>query len=311
VDRFTSLIVFTKVASSRSFAEAARQLRLSPAAVSKHVQGVEEWVGARLLNRTTRHVSLTEAGASFYARSQRLIEDLEEARTSASQASPSGTLRISAPVSFGVRHLGPILAKYMSAHPKVSIDLVLDDRWVDLVEEGFDVAIRIGQLADSSLVARRLAPSREVICASPTYLARRGEPRSPQELNAHDCLDYALRSTGALWRLTGPRGEQTVRITPRMTATSGELLRQSALAGAGIILCPTFLVGDDLKAGTLREILPRYHPVDRNMYAVYPSRRQLSAKVRSFVEHLATQISPEPEWDSWRARKPKRRSSSG
>ncbi|MBX5462517.1 MAG: LysR family transcriptional regulator [Steroidobacteraceae bacterium] len=305
MDRLTSILVFTKVASARSFAAAARALRMSPAVVSKHVQSVEDWVGARLLNRTTRHVSLTEAGASFYARNQRIIEDLEEARASAARghAVPSGTLRVSAPVSFGMRHLGPILARYMSAYPNVLIDLVLDDRRVNLVEEGFDVAIRIGHLEDSSLVARRIAPSREVVCAAPSYLARRGEPKAPEELSAHDCLDYTLRSTGAVWRLAGPRGEHAVRINPRMTATSGELLRQAALAGAGIILCPTFLVGDDLAAGRLVSILTRYSPIERTLYAVYPSRRQLSAKVRSFVEHVAAEIGPQPAWDRGLPRK--------
>jgi DNA-binding transcriptional LysR family regulator len=309
MDRLTSILVFTKVASARSFSAAARSLRLSPAVVSKHVQSVEDWVGARLLNRTTRHVSLTETGASFYARSQRIIEDLEEARASAARghAVPSGTLRVSAPVSFGMRHLGPIVARYMSAYPNVLLDLVLDDRRVNLVEEGFDVAIRIGHLQDSSLVARRIAPSREVVCAAPSYLAQRGEPKAPEELTAHDCLDYALRSTGSVWHLTGPRGEHTVRINPRMTATSGELLRQAALAGAGIILCPTFLVGDDLAAGRLVAILTRYPPIERTLYAVYPSRRQLSAKVRTFVDHVAKEIGPEPAWDRGLPRKTRRK----
>jgi DNA-binding transcriptional LysR family regulator len=299
MDRLTSMTVFAKVVGEGSFAQAARQMRLSPAAVSKHVQLLEEWLGARLLNRTTRRISLTEAGASVYERSLRILEDVEEVRTSMAEnmVRPSGVLRVSAPISFGALHLGPIIADYLAMYPEVSIELVLDDRVVDMVDEGFDVAVRIAPLKDSNLIARRIAPSREIVCASSAYLARHGRPMKPSDLTKHDCLDYALRADGGNWRFEGSEADVTVKVPARMTATNGQILRDAALRGAGIILCPTFLVGEDIRSGRLEPLMPDFKPVGRSIHAVYPSRRHLSAKVRSFVGLLADRFGEVPPWD--------------
>ena len=300
MDRLTSMSVFAKVVGEGSFAQAARQMRLSPAAVTKHVQLLEEWLGARLLNRTTRRISLTETGAAVYERSLRLLEDVEEVRTSTAESTvrPSGVLRVSAPISFGALHLGPIVADYLALYPQVSIELVLDDRVVDIVDEGFDLAVRIAALKESNLVARRIAPSREVVCASPAYLVRRGRPVKPSDLAKHDCLDYALRSDRGSWRFEGPGSEASVKVDARMTATNGQILRDAARQGAGIILCPTFLVGEDIRSGRLEPLMPEFKPVARSIHAVYPSRRHLSAKVRSFIALLTDRFGENPPWDA-------------
>jgi DNA-binding transcriptional LysR family regulator len=301
LDRLTSMTVFANVVGEGSFAGAAKRMRLSPAAVSKHVQMLEEWLGARLLNRTTRRISLTELGASVYERSLRIIEDVEEVRTSAAESKtrPTGSLRVSAPISFGAMHLGRVVAEYLAVYPEVSVELVLDDRVVDIVEEGLDVAVRIAPLTVSNLVARRIAPSREVVCASRDYLDRRGRPTKPSDLHDHDCLDYALRASRGKWRFDGPKGEVAVKITARMTATNGQLLRDAALGGAGIVLCPTFLVGEAIRSGQLETVMPQFKPVSRSIYAMYPSRRHLSAKVQSFVTLLAAHFGENPPWDNF------------
>ncbi|AEH88733.1 MULTISPECIES: LysR family transcriptional regulator [Mesorhizobium] len=301
MDHLTSMTVFANVVSEGSFAGAAKRMRLSPAAVSKHVHLLEEWLGARLLNRTTRRISLTEVGASVYERSLRILEDVEDVRTSAaeSHARPTGSLRVSAPISFGALYLGKVVAEYLAAYPEVSVELVLDDRVVDIVEEGLDVAVRIAPLTDSNLIARRIAPSWEVICASPEYIDRRGRPTKPSDLQDHDCLDYALRAGRGKWRFDGPEGEVAVKVSARMTATNGQLLRDAALSGAGIVLGPTFLLGEAVRSGWLEIVMPLFKPVGRSIYAVYPSRRHLSAKVQSFVTLLADRFGENPPWDNW------------
>jgi DNA-binding transcriptional LysR family regulator len=303
MDRLTSMSVFVKVVAHHSFAVAARELGLSRAGVSKHVLALEQSLGARLLNRNTRRLSLTEVGAVVHERYVRILEEIDEVDrcTGALQVTPRGLLRISTPISLGLTHLAPIVTDYITRYPEVSVDVVLNDRTVDLIEEGFDVAIRIGHLADSTLIARRLAPVHFVLCSSPEYVARNGAPEHASDLQSHNCVVYSLRESHGEWRFIGPDGvPETMRISGRLKANNGNFLRIAVIKGEGIGLAPTFLVGEDLAAGRLVPLLPQYVPVESDLSVVYPHRRQLSAKVRSFVDFLAERFAGEPEWDRWR-----------
>ncbi len=302
MDRVTSLSVFVKVVEGSSFAAAARHFGLSPAMVSKHIVSLEERLGARLLNRTTRQVSPTEIGREFYERSTRILADLDEAEQAASalQATPKGLLRLNGPLSFGIRHLAPAIIDYLAACPEAAIDVTLSDRVVDLVDEGFDLAIRIARLADSSLIARRIAPCRIVACAAPAYLKKHGAPRRPADLTAHNCLGYSYAALRNEWRFTGPDGAESVRIAGRLNANNGDVLRLAALRGEGIVIQPTFLIGDDLASGELVSILPGFVPDELVIQAVYPHSRHLSVKVRSFIDFLVARFGQDPEWDRWR-----------
>ena len=302
MDRVTSLSVFVKVVEGSSFAAAARHFGLSPAMVSKHIVSLEERLGARLLNRTTRQVSPTEIGREFYERSTRILADLDEAEQAASalQAMPKGLLRLNGPLSFGIRHLAPAIIDYLAACPEAAIDVTLSDRVVDLVDEGFDLAIRIARLADSSLIARRITPCRIVACAAPAYLKKHGAPRRPADLTAHNCLGYSYAALRNEWRFTGPDGAESVRIAGRLNANNGDVLRLAALRGEGIVIQPTFLIGDDLASGELVSILPGFVPDELVIQAVYPHSRHLSVKVRSFIDFLVARFGQDPEWDRWR-----------
>jgi DNA-binding transcriptional LysR family regulator len=301
MDRVTSLSVFVKVVEGSSFAAAARHFGLSPAMVSKHINTLEERLGARLLNRTTRQVSPTEIGREFYERATRILTDLDEAEQAASalQATPKGLLRLNGPLSFGIRHLAPAIVDYLAACPEAAIDVTLSDRVVDLVDEGFDLAIRIARLADSSLIARRIAPCRIVACAAPAYLKKHGAPRRPADLVAHNCLGYSYAALRNEWRFIGPDGAESVRVAGRLNANNGDVLRLAALRGEGIVLQPTFLIGDDLASGKLVSILPGFVPDELAIQAVYPHSRHLSVKVRSFVDFLVARFGQDPEWDRW------------
>jgi len=303
MDRITGLSVFAKVVEGSSFAAAARHFGLSPAMVSKHILALEERLGARLLNRTTRRVSPTEIGRVFYERATRILAEIDDAEQEAGalQATPRGLLRVSGPLSFGVRHLAPAVADYLGACPAVEIDVTLSDRVADLVEEGFDLAVRIGRLADSSLIARRIAPCRIVACAAPAYLAKHGAPTRPADLAAHNCLGYSYAALRNEWRFAGPDGTESVRVAGRLNANNGDILRLAALRGEGIVLQPSFLVGDDLAAGGLMPILPGYTPHELVIQAVYPHSRHLSVKARTFDDFLVARFGQEPEWDRWRA----------
>lgn len=304
MDRLTSMSVFVSVAAHHSFAVAARELRLSRAGVSKHVMALEQSLGVRLLNRNTRRLSLTEVGGVVFERYSRILEEIEEVETNAGakHTAPRGVLRIASSLSFGITPLGALIADYLVRYPEVSIDLVLSDRVVDLIEEGFDVAVRIGHLEDSSLIARRLAPIRFALCASPGYVASRGTPQRPSDLRDHECVVYTARQGPGQWRLTRPDGaEETVHISGRLHANNGNMLRVAVLNGCGIGFAPTCLVGEDLRAGRLIRLLPDYTPVEEELAALYPHRRQLSGKVRSFVDFLAERLAGEPEWDRWLA----------
>ncbi len=300
-DRLQRLMVFTRIVDCGSFTAAADQLSMSRAAVSKHLMALEDRLGVRLLNRTTRRCSLTEAGQAFYERGRQILSDLDEAEREAGQTGmrPRGLLKVNAPMTFGTMHLAPAVPAYLEAWPDVSIDMTLNDRVVDLLEEGFDVAVRIGRLADSSLVARRLAPCRMLACAAPAYLARRGRPRVPHELGLHDCLGYAYASNRETWEFAAPDGPLQVRIKGRLRVNNGEALVAAAVAGLGIVMTPSFMASAELADGRLVPVLGDWPSPERGIYAVWPHGRHLSAKVRSFVDFLAGRFGPEPYWDAW------------
>jgi DNA-binding transcriptional LysR family regulator len=269
------------------------------------VRALEDWLGAQLLNRTTRRLNVTEIGALVYERCERILDEIDEVlqSTSALQTAPRGVLHLSAPASFGAAQLGPALADYISRYPEVVVDVTLDNRFVDLVEEGFDLALRVSALKDSSLIARRLAPVRFALCASPGYVKQYGAPRQPDDLSNHRCLFYTMRSIPGEWRFTGPEGEVALRISGRFRSNSGDLLHAAMVAGAGIGLAPTFVVGRDLAEGRLIALMPDYQPVGSELWAIYPPGRHLSAKVRSLIDFLAARFGPEPHWDEWRKMK--------
>lgn len=288
MDQLVSMRVYCAVAELESFTRAADRLEMAKSMVTKHVGALEDRLGVRLLNRTTRRLSRTEAGQAYYERCRELLAEIDSLNASVGDLieQPRGVLRVTAPVSFGVQYLGGAIASFMANHPEVRIDLEMSDRVIDLVDEGWDVAVRIARLANSSLVARQISKTRIAVCASDAYLSRHGTPRHPADLTAHQCLAYAYASGGDDWKATGPDGPVSVRVPWIMRANNGDVLRSAALHNAGVILQPTFLVGQDLAEGRLTEILTDYQFGTLGIHAVYPHRKHLSAKVRAFVQHL-------------------------
>lgn len=294
---FTDMDVFARVVTAGSMSAAGREMGLSPAVVSKRLRRLEDRLGTRLLQRTTRQISLTEAGQGFFDRVTAILASIEEAESFVSRRSAvaRGVLRVSAPTSFGRMHIAPLLHPFLKANPDLSINLILSDDFVDIVGDGFDLAVRIAELTDSSLVARRLAPTHRFLCASPDYLARHGEPATIEDLHDHACLATATQDP---WRLAGPHGMVMVRTSAPLQTNSSEVVREAVLAGMGIALRSTWDVGPDLRAGRLQVVLPHYHASHNvGVYAVYPSRRFLPAKVRVFIDYLAGCYGPEPAWD--------------
>jgi len=296
VDNLAGMAVFARVVETSSFTEAARRLGMSKAAVSKQISRLEERLGARLLNRTTRRLSLTEVGAAFYERCARIVAEAEDAELAVSRlnATPRGTLKIDAPVNFGMQYLAPLLPPFMLKNPELRVDMSFNDNFIDLIEEGCDLAVRIGQLPDSSLVARKLAETKSVICAASAYWDRHGRPTDPADLAKHDCFAYSYLATGNEWRLQGPHGTASVRVSGSLTANNGDVLRQAAVAGLGVVATPVFMVCDDLRSGQLESVLHDWEPPTRGIYAVYPHNRHLSAKVRAFIDHLVDALDPAP-----------------
>jgi len=299
MEPLSALSAFVRIAETGSVSQAARDLGLSKSAASKKLAALEDRLGARLVNRTTRRLSLTEVGAAFLERAQRVLAELEEAEQAVGRlsAEPRGTLRVSAPMSFGVLHVAPALGGFMTRYPDIAVALDLNDRRVDVVEEGYDVAIRVADLPDSSLVARRLAPARRVVCASPAYWRRRGVPAHPRDLAGHECLIYTYLPAPNEWRFRDAGSPLTVRVDGRLKANNGDALREAAMAGLGVCLAPTFIVGPDLRAGRLAVALEAFEDPAPAIHAVYPHRRHLSAKVRAFVDFLAERFGPRPYWD--------------
>lgn len=291
------LEVFASVAASGSMSLAAKELGLSPAVISKRIKRLEEKLGARLFQRTTRQISLTEAGSGFYQRVLAVLEGLEEAEDFVSGRSNNltGTLKVSASTSFGRMHIAPHLRGFMERYPDLAINLVLSDEFTDLVAGGFDLAIRIADLADSSLVAKRLAPVRRVLCASKSYVETYGVPESIFDLKNHRCLPA---HNNELWRLEGPDGAVHFRPEGMLVTNSSEVIREAVISGLGIALRSTWDVGQELKDGRLVQLMPQYEGSSNiTLSAVYPSRRFLPAKVRLFIDYLASLYGPVPYWD--------------
>jgi len=286
--------VLVRVVELGSFAAAARELRLSPTMVAKHVEHVEQRLGAQVIRRTTRRHSLTEVGQRYLARARGVLAEFATAEASASelQAAARGTLRVTAPVVLGAHALAPLLGELLRLHPELRIELALQDRVVDLLDEGFDVALRSGPLARSGLIARPLAPLRMLLAASPGYLAQAGTPRRPRDLERHDCLGFSYLVHRDHWRLVGGDGEHRVRVSSRLQINSGEALRAAALAGAGIIMQSEILLGPDLASGALVRVLPRHAPPPRAAHIVYPPDRWRAPKLVRFVEHVLAHLGP-------------------
>ncbi|HBT43140.1 MAG TPA: LysR family transcriptional regulator, partial [Rhodospirillaceae bacterium] len=275
MDHLTGMAVFAKVVETGTFTGAAQAMGLSKGAVSKQIAKLEDRLGARLLNRTTRRSSLTEVGAAFYERCRRIVAEAEEAELAVTRlhAEPRGTLRVNLPMSFGMIHMADALPDFMAAYPEISLDVTLDDRVVNVVDEGYDVVIRITDLPDSSLIARRIAPFRIATCASSAYWDAHGRPKHPDDLRNHACLLYSYLSNLNEWRYRGPDGPFAVRVDGPMRGNNGDLLRAAAVAGLGVVRSPTFIVGCHLVEGRLEQVLAEYEDDDRGIYAVYPHNR--------------------------------------
>lgn len=295
------IAVFVQVVRDGSFTNAAERLELSRSVVSKYVTRLEERLGARLLNRTTRRLSLTEAGQVFYERSRRGLEDIEEAEAEVSrlQEEPRGVLRINSPMSFGILHIAPLLPDFLEQYPEVSVDMNLDDRKVDVIEEGFDVSIRITDLPDSSLVARRLGPCRHTIVAAPSYLKTHGTPQTPDDLRDHNIIAYQYQESATHWHFLMPdRKQVTVPVGGSIQMNNSLALREALLGGVGIMRTPTFVVGGDIAAGRLIPLLRNFQTLELSIYLVYPQRRHLSPKIRAFVDFVSARITAEPYWEA-------------
>lgn len=289
MNKLQQMQAFVAVADSGSFVRAASAMNVSKTAVSRLVSDLEARLGVRLIQRTTRRLSLTAEGQVFLERCRELLGTVEsiEAEVTAHAEHAIGHLRINVPVSYGTMILGPLWPRFLARHPQVSLEVTLADRFVDVVDEGYDLAVRIGNLRPSTLVGRRLGATRLVLCASPGYLRERGEPTHPAELSAHATIGYSLLTTGDQWHFDGPQGPVAVRVSPRMHSNSGYTCCVAALADQGIVLEPMFLVRSHLASGALRELMPAYRGPTFGIHALYPSRRHLAPKVRLLVAFLA------------------------
>lgn len=293
MDRLAALDMFVAVAETQSFSLAAQKLRISKSVVSRQIAQLESHLGVRLLQRTTRALALTEAGQTYLAHAKRILADMVEADMSVSslQAAPRGLLRVTAPVSFGFLHLAPALSDFLGLHSEIEVDLALNDRFVDVIDEGFDLAVRIGKLTDSRLVARRLAPSPMVVCASPAYLAAHGTPLNPSDLKHHECLCYSNIPTAHEWRFMATDGKPlTVNVRGRVHINNGDALCAAARGGLGIVIVPHLIVADDLKRGALVSLLAHFIIQDTAIHIVYPHARLMSPKVRAFIDFLVARF---------------------
>ena len=293
------MAIFARVVEAKSFSGAARHLNLSKSLVSKQITQLEKSLGARLLNRTTRALSVTDAGAVFYEHCMRIVEEMEEAKLAVSRlhSEPRGLLRISSSVAFGRLHVAPAVAEFLRLYPEVRIDMVTTDRFVDLAEEGYDVVIRIVGEPAPNVVARKLAPVKRSMCATPEYFARHGIPQTLSDLRRHNCLTYTYFMPQDSWRLRGPDGDIAVPAPGNLRLNDDDALAETVLSGLGIAVLPTFIIGKELQSGRLRSVLSEYIPLERHIYAVYLPTRHLSAKVRGFIDFLLKRFGPEPYWD--------------
>jgi DNA-binding transcriptional LysR family regulator len=288
MDKLASLRAFTKVVELGSFSEAGRALRLSRSAISKYINDLENELGVQLLNRTTRQVSPTENGQVYFERAIGVLSELDAADQAIThlQATPRGLLRVNAPMSFGTLQLGPAIADFMERYPELRIQLVLSDAQVDPVQEGLDVTLRIAELESSSLIARKIMPVERVVCASPDYFARHGEPKHPSDLRDHNCLAYGFLSTGNQWKLSGRDGDHWIQPRWTLCVNNAEVLRDAAINARGIAVLPVFIASDALRDGRLQTCLADYHPPELALYAIYPPTQHLAVKVRLFIDFL-------------------------
>jgi DNA-binding transcriptional LysR family regulator len=297
MDKFQEMRSFVAVVDAGSFVRAAEALAVSKAAVSRYVSELEARLGVRLLQRTTRRLSLTAEGEVFHARCQTLLADVDEAEAEITSRSGDarGLLKVNVPVSFGILHLAPLWGEFIKGQPNVSFDVTLADRVVDLVEEGYDLAVRIARLPSSSLISRKLSATRLVLCASPRYLKRAGTPTVPADLARHTVLAYSLLTGGDEWHFDGPDGPVSVKTAPCLRTNSGDTCRAAALNHQGVVMQPSFMVSADLAAGTLVELMPRYRGIELGIYAVYPTRKHVAPKVRLLIEFLVDSFR-RPAW---------------
>lgn len=301
MDRFEDLRCFVQVVDQGSVTGAAQALRLAPSAVSRRIKELEARLGTQLLVRTTRRMSLTDAGRSFHDRATRILADLEEAEAEVSdaQAALGGRLRVAAPATFGVAHLTPILVDFMREHPGVEVDIDFSDRLADLVAEGFDLAIRIGTLRDSSLIAGKIADVADVVCAAPALIAEMGRPARPEDLSAWPALCYTGIERPDIWRWRGPDGSSgAVQMQVRMRANNGGVLRDAAIAGMGLVRGPSFIVWKAIERGQLVPLLTGHRWNELAIYTVYPPTRHLSARARAFIDFVRRRIGPRPYWET-------------
>jgi DNA-binding transcriptional LysR family regulator len=301
MDRLRAMEVFVEIVRRNGFAKAAEALDTSPANVTRYLNDLEAHLGTRLLNRSSRRMSLTESGEALYERARAILEDVAEAEavSSSSTLHPRGTLRINAPLSFGVLHLAPLWPRFLARYPDIELDVALSDRVVDIVEEGYDMAIRISRVAANTHAARKLATSRNIACAAPEYLKKHGMPRTPEDLLEHSCIGYRYSATADEWNFIDVDGRMhTVKVPCVMHTNNGDTARAAAVGGAGVIWQPQFIVGPDLRAGRLVEVMPGFRMPDIDILALYPSRRHLSAKVRVMVDFLVEAFAGELPWET-------------
>jgi len=300
MNRFENMDTFIRVVEAGGISAAADRLGVAKSAVSRRLKELEKHLGVELFHRTTRQMNLTDTGRAFYHQAVRILDDVLEAEIATSQAHGTlkGSLKIALPSSFGLMHMGPVINDFLKEHPQIEFDLDFNDREVDLIQERFDLAIRIANLPDSSLIARRFAAVKTVICASPDYLKQMGVPRSPDDLIEHQCLVYSLLRDFEYWHLTDARGNEIkARIHPYLKASTGEFLRDASVEGRGIILVPTFIAYKEIESGALVPLLKEYNTSQINAYAIYPQTRHLSQRVRTFVDFLVKRFEGTPYWD--------------
>jgi len=292
MDKFLEMKTFAAVVDGGSFVQAADALGMSKPAVSRHVAELEQRLGVRLLQRTTRKLSLTEEGRLFYGRCKTVLSDVEvaEEEITSQSIAVKGLIRVNVPVSFGLWELAPLWPDFMTKFADVELDITFTDRMVDLVDEGYDLAVRIARLPNSSLVSRKLASTRLVLCASPAYLKKYGKPKHPSELAAHAVLSYSLLATGDQWNFDGPHGPVSVTVKPVMRTNNGDTCIAAALKHKGVVLQPSFMVNADLQSGALVELMPNYRSIEFGIFAVYPTRQYVSPKVRALIDFLVKSL---------------------
>ncbi|MEM7466190.1 MAG: LysR family transcriptional regulator [Pseudomonadota bacterium] len=299
MDRFEEMRNFVRVVEAGSITRAADTSHIAKSAISRRLTELEQRLNVQLINRTTRRMTLTDAGRRFYDECQRLLGDLEEVEgaLNASETKLSGRIRLAAPSAFGLMHLTPAIMEFARLHPEVIFDIDFNDRHIDLVEDGFDMALRISKLADSRMMARRLAPVSGLVLASPTYWEDNGRPKKPEDLSKYPCIEYSYRAQGG-WRYEGPRGKSgSVRVKEMMSSNHGHFIRDAAIAGLGVVMQPTFICNEAIENGLLEPVLTQYRWVNLELYAIYPNTRHLPRRIRVFIDYLAELWGDEPYWD--------------